>query len=221
MYRINRKKLAIAGIFLILIIIILTSIFLLFSGYFNSESKMLSQEIKQISSENSDYLPEDLIEAELKTFNNPSSPDIKKYNALKSIFYLFDNAYANTNNPEIRLFISEMDKYASENLKRVYVKGEFYTACVDETCGEATPSEIESIIEEIRKLPIEEEWKNSITFNLRNASHIPYDTNFNKQDKLITYSLAIGQLVSLDNKEASVSAENLRKYLKNKYNQDL
>lgn len=216
----NRKKILILLLSLVSFIVLIL-IFLFLLNPFESESQKLAKEIRKITSENSAYLPSEQIEKDLKIISDNRIPDIKKYESIKNVFLYFDNAYINSNNPELRLFIKRLDEYSAQNLKIVYEKSDFYTACVDSMCGEETPTEIENIIKEVERLPIDEEWRNSITFNLKTASHIPYDNNFNKNDKLITYSLAIGQLSSLEIAEASASANRLRAFIKKKYNQDL
>lgn len=181
-----------------------------FTAYLNSYAKL-----------DNNYFPPDYINKQLEILNNTSLSEEKRYYALIVIFGLLNNAYFDSNLPIYRDASISLDKYASKNFKKQYKKGDFYMACADSKCGETTPPDISRLVGEIKNLPIEDGLKQSIILNIKTASHVPYDTNFNKSDKLSSYDIAVKQLISSNNSEASSSANKLKLFVKNKYGQNL
>lgn len=168
-----------------------------------------------------EFIPAEALEKNIPIINNSKLSENQRYDAFLDIFFYIDNQYFNTSDPRIRKLASEFDKLAKENFKDSYEERDFFIACADEECGEKTPPEIESLLTEIKTLPIDEVWINSITLNIKTASHIPYDTEFNRLDKLHSYTLAIGMLTDVGDPASSRSAEKLRKFIKEKYDKEI
>lgn len=216
----KKNKIILFLIFLIAIVIIISAIFIVIYPPQNDTEK-ITKSIREEALLFKDNLPQDTIDKNILVLNNKSLSEKERYQALKEIFFYFDTAYFNLGLPRIRNYVSTLDTYALKTFKNEYQEGDFYIACADYVCGEATPPEIEKLIEKIKKLQIDEVWKNSIILNMRTASHIPYVSDFDKADKLNSYSIAISELVTLANPQASVSANELREYIEKTYNKTL
>lgn len=215
----SNKKVTLFLVIAAIILIISITTILIFP--FQNDTEKITKSIRSESLLFKNYLPLDQINKDLSMLNRESLPEKDRYLALKDIFLYFDNAYFNSGVPRIRNYVTTLDAYALKTFKNEYQKGDFYIACADYECGEKTPPEVKKLIEEIKNLPIDEVWKTSINLNLRTASHVPYDSEFNKMDKMISYAIAVSELVSLDNPQASASADRLRAYIKKTYNKDL
>lgn len=215
-----RKKLIVLLIAIFSIVILLIILTLIFFP-FNNGPEQISEDIKEEILLYKEYIPKEHIERDLAVLNNKSASETERYDAFLDLFFNLENAYFNTGIPRIREFTFKLDKYARDNFKNKYKKEDFYIACADEICGEKTPLELENLMEEIKNLPIEKEMIDTINFNIRTASHIPNNSEFEKIDKINSFSISELILVSIGEEKASKSAEKLRNYVKLEYDANL
>lgn len=218
----NKKLFFILSSIVLLVIIIITLIVLNFITLSPENNiKQLSNSLRAEGINYKNYVDKTKFESNLKILENPQKNYKDRYKALELNLDSFKTAYGYTNNPKLRNYIISLDPLAKKAFPKEYKESTFEVACADTECGEKMDSKLKIIVNQIAKINAEKPYIDTILLNLNIAAFIPYDTDENKMDKIISYTLAYNQLKSLNNKQASESAQMIKSYVKEKYNQPL
>lgn len=213
----SSRKLKLIIVIITTLILFLISILILINYNNNQKFKTFSNKIEKQSSYYKNEFPNEHVLKNLYVLENSKLPNTEKYQALTQIVFYFKNVYFEINSPEIRNFAIEIDKFASENFKDEYNKFDFIIQCTDEECGEKITPEIKAFIIEIENLDIDPVYKKSILYNIRNGALTPNDNFYDRQDKQISFGLAVNTLNSLENPQASSTAKKIKDYFDNNY----
>ena len=216
----HNKKLL---LFLASVIILATIIPLILLYFFlpSKETRILSKNIETQKELYAKNLPLEEVDKNISIFKSNFKSSKDRYEALKIIKVYFDIAYYSNSSPELRELIESLDIYASGNLNKEYRKIDFIVICSDEKCGEKTPQEIESIIQEIDSSSINDAIKKIIIQDLRSTSHQSSENKDAKLNKIFGYTSAMVTLMKLKDPKASESALKIREFVNKTYGEKI
>lgn len=217
----NKKLVILFALFLVFLAITLVGGFAIKEFSKQNVNKALTKLLTEGEVQYKQYIPEDRFQKSLSDLNNSKLSSKERYKALSDLIFYFGDAYGRTNDPAVRKYLLSLSDPAKKAFPKDYIESTFIITCADPECGEKTSPEISKLIIEVQNLSVDNVYKNTISRNLKIASNVPYVTDDNKQDKLGSFRLAYGQLLSLNNPQASAAAGKLKIYIKNKYNKDL
>lgn len=123
----------------------------------------------------------------LKVLENPNITDKERYKNLQDSFMLLRVLYSETNNSKLYSFEEYFGNFVKDNFPKLYKKSDFTFFCQDPACAGTSPqpSEILTIVEEIKNSDFPDPVKNSTIKDLLNIGYLP---NQDKSDKFGNYA---------------------------------
>lgn len=212
----NKIWLIILFIFIILIILLSYFIFKPITSW--SDNNDLINFLQQNNKK--DYILQFRLNNAVNSLKNDKIKETQ-YKNLVLLAYYTQDAYFKRNSPEIREYLSKLNDKIKNKYPKLYSEGDFLVTCADPECGDKPDAEELKLLENIKKFNVDQFYKNIISTNLKISIYIPYNTKDNKIEKINFFIQIYNQLLQLDNKQASKSAENYAIYIKNKYNYDV
>lgn len=205
---------------IIFLIIAIIGVFIHYQIQKNKKAEISNQTSKEISKKADNYKASfnpNQVQASLNILNNNKLSDKERYKALKDITFYFSIAYANSHDPDVRVYVLSLKDFAKKNFPKDYQEADFNIPCADPGCGEKPDEEIKQIRKEINESGIDPEYLRTINANFDQASYIPISEDFDKQ---YGFGLVLSQLEDMNNPKASAAAQRLKNYLKVRYSFD-
>lgn len=214
----------------IFILCLVLSAFIAFLSYFlfiylpgqnNQNIDLLSSKITQTVKNDQFFSNNPVVRKDVEVLNNPSFSLDDRYKALSAILFYLRDEYSYNNSPSTRNYIQSIAPLAEKAFPKQYQDFDFSVNCADPQCGMKPDPEISKIMTDIKNLNVDPKYKDAISINLKNGAYIPFDTDEDRSDKIGLLGLVYQQLTSLNNSNASASANELKSYTKEKFSQIL
>ncbi len=215
----NKKIISLIFIIFLILLIILLAYLLLKPSTQKTQNDELVNFLQQNA--NKKYIPKFKLNSALNSLKNKNAKTESQYKEVASLGYYVQDVYFKSNLPEAREYLTELNDKAKDKFPKLYNEDDFLVACADPKCGDKPDSEALEFLKIIQNLNVGNIYKSIIITNLKVSFYIPYDTRENKLEKFTNFILVHNQLLSLNNAEASKSAQTYENYIKKKYNYDV
>lgn len=215
----NKKIISLIIIFFFIILIIILSYLILNPSTQKTQNDELANFLQQNA--NKKYIPKFKLNSALNSLKNKNAKAENQYKEVASLGYYVQDVYFKSNFPEVREYLTELNDKVKKRFPKYHNENDFLVACADPKCGDKPDAEMLEFLTTIQNLEIKNLYKSIIITNLKVSFYIPYDTVNNKLEKFTNFILVRNQLLSLNNAEASQSAQVFTDYIKKKYNYDL
>jgi hypothetical protein len=211
------------NIILVIASLIISAVILLLLYLVLRPTKFQTQQkdlVKFLEQSNKEQIPQYKIVKVISDLKNKKSKPEEQYKDLTIFAFSVQDEYFRSNQPEIREFLKDLNDKVKMTYPKLHKDVDFLVTCADPICGGQPAPEESKLLSSVQSLKVDDLYKDTITINLKTAIYLPYDTTNNKLEKINTIRLVDQQLRSLNNVEASKSAEDYEDYIKKKYNFD-